>query len=97
MLHVLPQPLQHIDNLQNTPSCLSDDAGGYFCEFRMYSSLAEPLLNEAFRDKRGRVVFEHLPQNHSPAEIALARDITVAYITGLVDSCQEAEENLNSK
>lgn len=52
----------------------------------MYSSLAEPLLTESFREKSGRVVFVHLPQDHSPEDIALARDITVTYIAGLVDA-----------
>ncbi|KAK8067310.1 hypothetical protein PG997_014057 [Apiospora hydei] len=62
-----------------------DDAGLYFCEFRLYSSLAEPLLTEAFRAKKGRVLFLHLPQAHSPEAIRLARDVTVSYITALAD------------
>ncbi|KAK8017840.1 hypothetical protein PG993_014166 [Apiospora rasikravindrae] len=64
---------------------VSDDAGLYFCEFRLYSSLAEPLLTEAFRAKMGRVLFLHLPQAHSPEAIRLARNIAVGYITSLVD------------
>ncbi len=58
----------------------------------MYSSLAEPLLHESFQGKRGRAVFEHLPQDHSPKDIALARDITITYITALVDACLAEEE-----
>ena len=58
----------------------------------MYSSLAEPLLHESFRGKRGRAIFEHLPQDHSPKDIALTRDITITYITALVDTCLAEEE-----
>ncbi|KAH7325822.1 hypothetical protein B0I35DRAFT_457211, partial [Stachybotrys elegans] len=57
-------------------SCVSHDAGLYFCEFRLYSSLAEPLLTKDFSDRKGRVVFEHLPQAHTEQAIHLARDIT---------------------
>ncbi|KAK8127092.1 pyroglutamyl-peptidase [Apiospora kogelbergensis] len=66
-------------------SCVSDDAGLYFCEFRFYSSLAETLLTERFRAKEGRVLFQHLPQAHDPKTIRLARDITVTYIGALAD------------
>ncbi|KAK8041544.1 pyroglutamyl peptidase type I [Apiospora phragmitis] len=65
--------------------CVSSDAGLYFCAFRLYSSLAEPLLTEAFRAKKGRVLFLHLPQAHSPEAIRLTRDVTVSYITALVN------------
>lgn len=64
---------------------LSHDAGLYFCEFRLYSSLAEPLLTESHKKKCGRTVFQHLPQAHTPEAIALARDITVTYISSLAD------------
>ncbi|KAM7203896.1 hypothetical protein V8F33_001867 [Rhypophila sp. PSN 637] len=57
----------------------------YFCEFRLYSSLAEPCLVKEFSHKKGRVVFEHLPQAHTPEAIDLARDVTVSYITALTD------------
>ncbi|PNP37645.1 hypothetical protein TGAMA5MH_10413 [Trichoderma gamsii] len=66
-------------------SCVSGDAGLYFCEFRLYSSLAEPLLCKELEDKKGRVVFQHLPQAHHSKAIQLARDITVAYISSLAD------------
>ncbi|UKZ61611.1 uncharacterized protein TrAtP1_002871 [Trichoderma atroviride] len=69
----------------NVTSCVSDNAGLYFCEFRLYSSLAEPLLCKELEDKKGRVVFQHLPQAHDSKAIELARDITVAYISGLAD------------
>ncbi|KAM7214562.1 hypothetical protein V8F06_010044 [Rhypophila decipiens] len=64
---------------------VSHDAGLYFCEFRLYSSLAEPYLVKEFGHKKGRVVFEHLPQAHRPEAIDLARDVTVSYITALAD------------
>lgn len=66
-------------------SCVSDDAGLYFCEFRLYSSLAEPYVTKEFANKKGRVVFEHLPQAHTKEGIDLARDISVSFITGLAD------------
>jgi pyrrolidone-carboxylate peptidase len=66
-------------------SCVSDDAGLYFCEFRLYSSLAEPYVTKEFANKKGRVVFEHLPQVHTKEGIDLARDISVSFITGLAD------------
>ncbi|EHK20633.1 uncharacterized protein TRIVIDRAFT_223948 [Trichoderma virens Gv29-8] len=66
-------------------SCVSGDAGLYFCEFRLYSSLAEPLLCKEFEDKKGRVVFQHLPQSHDSKAIELARDITITYIASLAD------------
>ncbi|KAK8137475.1 pyroglutamyl-peptidase [Apiospora sp. TS-2023a] len=65
--------------------CVSNDAGLYFCEFRLYSSLAEPLLTESCREKEGRVLFLHLPQAHSPEAIRLARDVTISYIAALAD------------
>ena len=71
--------------MQDAPIFPSDDAGLYFCEFRLYSSLAEPLLSKSVKEKSGRAVFQHLPQAHTAEAIALARDITVAFITGLAD------------
>lgn len=70
---------------QDALTCVSDDAGLYFCEFRLYSSLAEPLLNNSYREKSGRVVFQHLPQDHTSEAIELARDITTTFITSLAD------------
>ncbi|KGO37975.1 hypothetical protein PEX1_074730 [Penicillium expansum] len=69
----------------DTPTSVSKDAGHYFCEFRLYSSLAEPLLGEALSKKRGRTVFQHLPERHLAEDIALATRITMAYITALAD------------
>ncbi|KAH6620732.1 hypothetical protein B0J18DRAFT_206198 [Chaetomium sp. MPI-SDFR-AT-0129] len=66
-------------------SCVSNDAGLYFCEFRLYSSLAESHVTKEFANKKGRVVFEHLPQLHTREGIELARDISVSFITGLAD------------
>ncbi|PGH12101.1 hypothetical protein AJ79_04500 [Helicocarpus griseus UAMH5409] len=43
------------DEFPGVSSCVST-------EFRLYSSLAEPLLTEAFRKKKGRVVFERHPK-----------------------------------
>ncbi|KAK7910620.1 pyroglutamyl-peptidase [Apiospora marii] len=65
--------------------CVSNDAGLYYCEFRLYSSLAEPLLTESCHEKEGRVLFLHLPQAHDSEAIRLARDVTVSYITALTD------------
>ncbi|KAJ5959312.1 uncharacterized protein N7479_006462 [Penicillium vulpinum] len=73
------------EQFPDTPSTVSKDAGHYFCEFRLYSSLAEPLLDEALSKKRGRSVFQHLPERHSAEDIALATKITTAYITALAD------------
>ena len=64
---------------------LSHDAGRHFCEFRLYSSLAEPLLTKEHEKKRGRTVFQHLPQVHTAEAITLARNITITYITSLAD------------
>ncbi|KAH6839441.1 hypothetical protein B0I37DRAFT_234467 [Chaetomium sp. MPI-CAGE-AT-0009] len=69
----------------NVTSCVSNDAGLYFCEFRLYSSLAEPYVTKEFGNKKGRVVFEHLPQVHTQKDIDLARDITVSFISGLAE------------
>ncbi|KAM0445954.1 hypothetical protein ACHAO4_009541 [Trichoderma viride] len=71
--------------LKNVTSCASEDAGLYFCEFRLYSSLAEPLLCKELEDKKGRVVFQHLPQAHDLEAIELARDVTITYISSLAD------------
>ncbi|OBT60956.1 hypothetical protein VE03_09762 [Pseudogymnoascus sp. 23342-1-I1] len=84
------------EKFPDTPSCVSDDAGLYFCEFRLYSSLAEPLLTPSFREKSGRVVFEHLPQDHSTEGIALARDITVTFVAGLVDARLAKEDEMST-
>ncbi|EGX92159.1 Peptidase C15 [Cordyceps militaris CM01] len=69
----------------DTVACVSEDAGLYFCEFRLYSSLAEPLLHEAWAAKRGKATFVHLPQAHDEQSIFLARDIVCTFIKGLVD------------
>jgi len=58
----------------------------------MCSSLAEPLINKSFQERRGREVFEHLPQNHDLKDIALARETTITYIESLVDACLAKEE-----
>ncbi|KAL8848441.1 MAG: hypothetical protein Q9221_006548 [Calogaya cf. arnoldii] len=67
------------------PIYLSHDAGLYFCEFRLYSSLAEPLLTKSHQTKKGRTVFQHLPQGHTIEAVALARDVTVEFIASLAD------------
>ena len=69
----------------NVKTSVSDDAGLYFCEFRLYSSLAEAILTKEFHSKKGHTTFLHLPQAHDPDAIGQARDIAVAYIAGLVD------------
>lgn len=72
-------------NCQDTICRVSTDAGLYFCEFRLYSSLAVPLLSEARREKTGKVTFVHLPQAHDPEAILLAKEVVCAFIKGLVD------------
>ncbi|KAK4083822.1 uncharacterized protein Triagg1_1484 [Trichoderma aggressivum f. europaeum] len=72
------------DAPEDVTSCVSEDAV-YFCEVRLYSSLAEPLLCKELEDKNGRVVFQHLPQAHDSKAIKLARDITITYIASLAD------------
>lgn len=62
---------------------LSDHAGLYYCEFRLYSSLAKLQLEHP--EKLGRALFMHLPQARSEKDIALGRDIAVAYITAVAD------------
>ena len=42
-------------------------------------------MTREFGNKKGRVVFEHLPQLHTREGIDLARDITVSFIAGLAD------------
>lgn len=42
-------------------------------------------MTKEFANKKGRVVFEHLPQAHTREGINLARDISVSFITGLAD------------
>ncbi|KAF2009094.1 hypothetical protein BU24DRAFT_429030 [Aaosphaeria arxii CBS 175.79] len=73
------------EDSKDVPIHVSDDAGLYFCEFRLYSSLAETLLQECYSGKRGHVAFQHLPQYNSPEAIDLARNIAVAYISALAD------------
>ena len=73
------------DKFPDVKTYVSDDAGLYFCEFRLYSSLAEVILTENLHNKKGHTSFLHLPQAHDPEAIALARDIAVTYISGLVD------------
>lgn len=51
----------------------------------MYSSLAEPLLQDESESLKGQTVFVHLPQDHNDEAIALAQHITATYIEGLAD------------
>ncbi|PVH81578.1 hypothetical protein DL98DRAFT_570964 [Cadophora sp. DSE1049] len=73
------------EKFPDATTVVSNDAGQYFCEFRLYSSLSEPLLTSSLRKKAGRVVFQHLPQAHAPKDIALAREISITFISGLAD------------
>ncbi|KAK9444585.1 hypothetical protein VB005_01648 [Metarhizium brunneum] len=54
-----------------------------FCEYRLYSSLAELQLNHI--SKLGMAAFLHVPKDNSPEAIQLGADIVTAYITALVD------------
>lgn len=62
---------------------VSDDAGLYFCEFRLYSSLAEAELHH--KDKLGMTLFQHIPAKRESRDIELATGITSAYISALAD------------
>ncbi|KAL9088515.1 MAG: hypothetical protein Q9159_003081 [Coniocarpon cinnabarinum] len=66
----------------DAPIRVSSDAGLYFCEFRLYSSLAELRPHAT---KQGRVVFMRIPRDDSPEGTTLARHLMVAYITALAD------------
>ncbi|CZT46491.1 uncharacterized protein RSE6_06924 [Rhynchosporium secalis] len=50
------------NKFSDATTLVSDDAGNSFCEFRLYSSLAESLLTESLREKAGHVAFQHVPQ-----------------------------------
>ncbi|KAK0706138.1 hypothetical protein B0T26DRAFT_862104 [Lasiosphaeria miniovina] len=60
---------------------VSDDAGLYFCEFQLLTSLA------AVRDRpeRGHAVFLHVPEDKSEKDISLGRDVAVEFITALAN------------
>ena len=55
----------------------------YFCEFRLYSSLAEAEMYDP--EKSGMVLFQHIPTNHEEDDIKLATEITTEYISALAD------------
>ncbi|OAQ97898.1 hypothetical protein LLEC1_07353 [Akanthomyces lecanii] len=67
----------------DTPCSVSDDAGSYFCEFRLYSSLAEAL--EHHGDKKGKVLFLHVPKKRDPEAVQFAANLAVAYLKALAD------------
>ncbi|KAL8807106.1 MAG: hypothetical protein Q9182_000939 [Xanthomendoza sp. 2 TL-2023] len=77
------------------PIHLSHDADLYFCEFRLYSSLAEPFLTETHRKKAG-VPCSSIVLNTVEA-IALARDVTVEFIACLADDRLLEVDNQNSR
>ncbi|KAJ3496069.1 hypothetical protein NLG97_g2936 [Lecanicillium saksenae] len=75
----------------DTPCFVSDDAGAYFCEFRLYSSLAEAL--EHHENKKGKVLFLHVPKNRDPEAIQFAADLAVAYLKAVADDQVLADAN----
>ncbi|XXG99309.1 hypothetical protein Hte_005646 [Hypoxylon texense] len=65
------------------PLRASADPNQSFCEYRLYSSLAELQSNHA--SKLGKATFLHIPKDKSPEAIQLGADVVTAYITALVD------------
>lgn len=68
---------------QDIPIRASADPNNGFCEYRLYSSLAEVHLNHT--SKIGKAVSLHVPADKSPEAIKLGADVVAAYITALVD------------
>ena len=66
----------------NTISESADPNHG-FCEYRLFSSLAELELNH--KSKTGRAVFLHVPAEKSPDAIKHGADVAAAYIAALLD------------
>lgn len=66
---------------------ISSDAGRYACEFILYTSLAL-----AFQEERDRsVAFLHVPGSCNEGDIALGREITIAFIKALVTRWYDAK------
>jgi hypothetical protein len=65
----------------------------YFCEFRLFSSLAEAEMNH--HDKRGMTLFQHIPTDHEEDDIKLATEITTAYISALADDAVVEEATVS--
>ncbi|KAL8791933.1 MAG: hypothetical protein Q9195_005509 [Heterodermia aff. obscurata] len=62
-----------------------------FCEYRLFSSLAELELNH--KSKRGKAVFLHVPADKSPEAIKKGADVATAYIAALVDGMSTSSEH----
>ncbi|KAF5128311.1 hypothetical protein E5D57_009247 [Metarhizium anisopliae] len=73
----------HCWSSQEIPIRASADPNSGFCEYRLYSSLAELQLNHI--STLGMAAFLHVPKDNSPEAIQLGADIVTAYITALVD------------
>ncbi|KFG85852.1 hypothetical protein MANI_011644 [Metarhizium anisopliae] len=73
----------HCWSSQEIPIRASANPDSDFCEYRLYSSLAELLLNHTSRLEKA--VFLHVPKDNSPEAIQLGADIVTAYITSLLD------------
>ncbi|KAJ8124261.1 hypothetical protein O1611_g9380 [Lasiodiplodia mahajangana] len=69
-----------------TPIRADDKPNQGFCEYRLYSSLAELQLHHP--SKLGRAAFLHVPKDQSPDAIQLGAEVTTAYITALVDQLE---------
>ncbi|KAL8902572.1 MAG: hypothetical protein Q9207_004573 [Kuettlingeria erythrocarpa] len=54
-----------------------------FCEYRLYSSLAEVQRNH--KPKIGKAAFLHVPADKSPKAVELGADVVAAFITALID------------
>lgn len=70
-------------DIPDTALVYSDDAGQYFCEFRLLSSLGEADLN--YPDKKGKVALFHTSPEHDDEAIKRSAAITTAFITALAD------------
>lgn len=68
------------------PLRASADPNFGFCEYRLYSSLAELYLKH--KSKEGKAVFLHVPADKSPKAIKFGAEVLTAYIIALVDQLE---------
>ncbi|QLI71263.1 uncharacterized protein G6M90_00g069810 [Metarhizium brunneum] len=73
------------------PIRASADPNSGFCEYRLYSSLAELQLN--YISMLGMAAFLHVPKDNSPEAIQLDVDVVTAYITALVVDQLSSQSN----
>jgi hypothetical protein len=72
------------DTLKDIESRLSTDAGGYFCEFQFWASLA--VLHK--QGKRRTACFVHVPKKKDGEAIGNGVKATVAFIGALIESME---------